>query len=162
MLVPLYHAGQLVGLWSVRHSDPTMYRQSDGELLELLAPQLALMVAIDGSLRPVTGASDQTMQYVQTLTATTEEIHASSQEVAASAQRASHGAGQAANLVATAGGEAAQLKESAGAQMEKTAERVRTGTQAAVRQLTDLGATTDESASEVLRLRDVATQVEKF
>src|SRR6266516_1061635 len=95
MLVPLYHAGQLVGLWSVRHSDPAMYRQSDGDLLELLAPQLALMVAIDGSLRPVTGASDQTMHYVQTLTATTQEIHASSQEVAAAAQRASHGAGQA-------------------------------------------------------------------
>src|SRR6266550_2493205 len=175
MLVPLYHAGQLVGLWSVRHSDPTMYRQSDGDLLELLAPQLALMVAIDGSLRPVTGASDQTMQYVQTLTATTEEIHASSEEVAASARRASHGAGQAANLVTTAAGEAGRLKESAaelaaagdrtreaGSQMEKTADRVRTGTQNAVRQLTDLGATTEESAAEVGRLRDVATQVERF
>src|SRR5213075_699223 len=175
MLVPLYHAGQLVGLWSVRHSDPTMYRQSDGDLLELLAPQLALMVAIDGSLRPVTGASDRTMQYVQTLTATTEEIHASSQEVAASAQRASRGAGQAASLVSTASREAGQLKDSAtelatagdrtreaGAQMEKTAERVRTATQGAVRQLTDLGATTDESATEVGRLREVAAQVERF
>ena len=175
MLVPLYHAGQLVGLWSVRHSDPTMYRQSDGDLLELLAPQLALMVAIDGSLRPVTGASDQTMQYVQTLTATTEEIHASSEEVAAAAQRASHGAGQAATLVSTAAREAGELKDSAaqlavagdrtreaGSQMEKTAERVRTGTQNAVRQLTDLGATTEESAAEVGRLRDVATQVERF
>src|SRR5438093_9816991 len=98
MLVPLYHAGQLGGLWSGRYSDPAMYRQSDGDLLELLAPQLALMVAIDGSLRPVTGASDQTMQYVQTLTATTQEIHASSQEVAAAAQRASHGARQPATL----------------------------------------------------------------
>ena len=175
MLVPLYHAGQLVGLWSVLHSDPAMYRQSDGDLLELLAPQLALMVAIDGSLRPVTGASDQTMQYVQTLTATTEEIHASSEEVAAAAQRASHGAGQAATLVTTASREAGQLKDSAaelaaagdrtreaGAQMEKTADRVRTGTQDAVRQLTDLGATTEESAAEVGRLREVATQVEKF
>jgi len=175
MLVPLYHAGQLVGLWSVRHSDPAMYRESDGELLELLAPQLALMVAIDGSLRPVTGASDQTTQYVQTLTATTEEIQASSEEVAAAAKRASHGAGQAASLVAGAGGEAAQLRDSAaqlaaagdrtreaGSQMEKTAERVRTGTQGAVRQLTELGTTTDESAAEVGRLREVATQVEKF
>jgi methyl-accepting chemotaxis protein len=175
MLVPLYHAGQLVGLWSVRHSDPAIYRDSDGELLELLAPQLALMVAIDGSLRPVTGASDQTTQYVQTLTATTEEIHASSEEVAASAQRASDGAAQAAKLVTAAGREAEQLKDSAGelaaagdrtrdagAQMEKTAEKVRTGTQGAVRQLTDLGATTEESAAEVRRLRDVATQVEKF
>src|SRR5881396_1306348 len=175
MLIPLYHAGQLVGLWSVRHSNPTMYRQSDGELLELLAPQLALMVAIDGSLRPVTGASDQTTQYVQTLTATTEEIHASSEEVAAAAQRASHGAGQAATLVSTAVREAGQLKDSAaqlaaagdhtreaGAQMEKIANRVRTGTQDAVRQLTDLGATTEESAAEVNRLREVAAQVEKF
>ena len=175
VLVPLYHGGNLVGLWSVRHSDPAMYRQSDGDLLELLAPQLALMVAIDGSLRPVTGASDQTTQYVQTLTATTEEIHASSQEVAASAQRASHGAGQAATLVSAAAREAEQLKQSAaqlasagdrtreaGSQMEKTADRVRTGTQSAVRQLTDLGATTEESAAEVGRLREVAAQVEKF
>jgi methyl-accepting chemotaxis protein len=175
MLVPLYHAGQLVGLWSVRHSDPTVYRDSDGALLELLAPQLALLLAIDGSLRPVTGASDQTTQYVQTLTATAQEIHASSEEVAASAQRASHGAGQAATLVATAAAEAEQLKGSAGelaaagdrtreagAQMEKTADKVRTGTQGAVRQLTDLGATTEESAVEVRRLRDVAGQVEKF
>jgi methyl-accepting chemotaxis protein len=175
MLVPLYHAGQLVGLWSVRHSDPAVYRDSDGDLLELLAPQLALLLAIDGSLRPVTGASDQTTQYVQTLTATAEEIHASSQEVAASAQRASHGAGQAASLVAAAAGEAGQLKASAGelatagdrtreagSQMERTAEKVRTGTQSAVRQLTDLGATTEESAAEVRRLRDVAAQVERF
>jgi methyl-accepting chemotaxis protein len=175
VLVPLYHGGQLVGLWSVRHSDPAMYRASDGELLELLAPQLALMVAIDGSLRPVTGASDQTAQYIQTLTATTEEIHASSEEVAASAQRASHGAGEAARFTSTAEREAVQLKESAaqltaagdrtreaGAQMEQTAEKVRTGTQAAVRQLKDLGATTEESAAEVARLRDVASQVERF
>ena len=175
MLVPLYHGGQLVGLWSIRHSDPSIYRDTDGELLQLLAPQLALLVAIDGSLRPVTGASDQTTQYVQTLTATAQEIHASSQEVAASAQRASHGAGQAASLVGTATHEADQLKQSAGelatagdqtrdagAQMEKTADKVRAGTQAAVRQLTDLGATTEESVAEVRRLRDVAAQVEKF
>ncbi|MGH7673308.1 MAG: methyl-accepting chemotaxis protein, partial [Gemmatimonadales bacterium] len=175
MLVPLYHAGQLVGLWSVRHSNPALYRESDGELLELLAPQLALMLALDGSLRPVTGASDQTTQYVQTLTATAEEIHASSEEVAASAQRASHGASQAAALVAAAAREAEQLKGSAvelatagdqtrdaGAQMEKTADKVRAGTQGAVRQLTDLGATTEESVAEVRRLRDVAAQVEKF
>src|SRR5256712_8309863 len=133
------------------------------------------MVAIDGSLRPVTGASDQTMQYVQTLTATTEEIHASSEEVAASAQRASHGAGQAATLVSTAAREAGQLRDSAaelatagdrtreaGSQMAKTTDRVRTATQNAVRQLTDLGATTEESAAEVGRLREVAAQIEKF
>src|SRR2546427_450779 len=80
VLVPLYHARQLVGLWSVRHSDPGMYRDADGDMLALLAPQLALMLA----------------------------------------------------------------------------------TQTAVRRLADLGVTTEESAREVGRLRDVAEQVEKF
>src|SRR3989441_7021730 len=59
VLLPLYHAGQLVGLWSVRHSDPTMYRDADADLLELLAPQLALMLSIEGSVLPVVGASDR-------------------------------------------------------------------------------------------------------
>src|SRR5207247_10528297 len=50
----------------------------------------------------------------------------------------------------------------AGAQMEQTAARVRTGTQSAFRRLSELGGTTEESAGEVRRLRDVAAQVEKF
>jgi methyl-accepting chemotaxis protein/putative methionine-R-sulfoxide reductase with GAF domain len=175
VLVPLYHAGQLVGLWSVRHSDPTMYRDTDADMLALLAPQLALMLAIEGSVQPVVGASDRTSAYIQTLTATAEEIHASSQEVAASARRASQGAAQAASLVAALARDSEQLTQHAGevaaagaetrdsgAQMEQTTEKVRLATQTAVRRLTDLGATTEESAREVRRLRDVAEQVEKF
>src|SRR2546425_4054377 len=175
VLVPLYHAGQLVGLWSVRHSDPAMYRESDGELLALLAPQLALMLAIEGSVQPVVGASERTASYIQTLTATTQEIHASSQEVAASAQRASDGAARAASLVGTVAQESDQLRQhagevatagdatrEAGAEMEQTTGKVRTATEAAVRRLADLGDTTEESAGEVRRLRDVAEQVERF
>src|SRR5881296_1700063 len=113
VLVPLYHAGQLVGLWSVRHSDPTLYRESDGDMLALLAPQLALMLAIEGSVQPVVGASDRTTAYMQTLSATTEEIHASSEEVAASARRASTGAAQAAGLVGALARDSAQLSEHA-------------------------------------------------
>ena len=175
VLVPLYHAGQLVGLWSVRHSDPTMYRDADADMLALLAPQLALMLAIEGSVQPVVGASDRTSAYIQTLTATAEEIHASSQEVAASARRASQGAAQAASLVSALARDSEQLTQHAGevaaagaetrdsgAQMEQTTEKVRLATQTAVRRLTDLGVTTEESAREVRRLRDVAEQVEKF
>ena len=175
VLVPLYHAGQLVGLWSVRHSDPLMYRETDGEVLALLAPQLALMLAIEASVQPVVGASERTTTYIETLTATTQQIHASSQEVAAAAQRASHGAKQAASLVSLVTRESEQLKQHAGevatagdqtresgAQMEKTTEKVRHATEDAVRRLADLGVTTAESASEVRRLRDVAEQVEKF
>src|SRR5881227_4136443 len=114
VLLPLYHAGQLVGLWSVRHSDPTMYRDADADLLELLAPQLALMLTIEGSVLPVVGASGRTSAYVQTLTATAEEIHAASQEVAASARRASQGAAQAASLVSALARDSEQLTQHAG------------------------------------------------
>jgi len=175
VLVPLYHGGQLVGLWSVRHSDPAMYRDSDGDLLALLAPQLALMLAVDGSVQPMVGASERTSAYIQTLSSTTQEIHASSQEVAAAAQRASHGAREAAGLVSAVARESDELKQragevvaageqtrQAGAQMEQTTDRVRQATHAAARRLTDLGVTTEESASEVRRLRDVAEQVERF
>src|SRR5947207_2790157 len=175
VLVPLYHAGQLVGLWSVRHSNPGMYHDADADMLALLAPQLALMLAIEGSVQPVVGASDRTSAYIQTLTATTEEIHASSQEVAAAARRASQGAAQAASLVSALARDSEQLTHHAaevatagtetrdsGAQMEQITEKVRLATQTAVRRLTDLGVTTEESAREVRRLRDVAEQVEKF
>src|SRR5437773_591979 len=138
-------------------------------------PQLALMLAIEGSVQPVVGASARTSAYIQTLTATTEEIHAASQEVAASARRASQGAAQAASLVSALARDSEQLTHHAaevatagtetrdsGAQMEQTTEKVRLATQTAVRRLTDLGLTTEESAREVRRLRDVAEQVEKF
>src|SRR3989442_4459689 len=40
VLVPLYHAGQLVGLWSGGHSEAAVERDSAGDLLALLAPHL--------------------------------------------------------------------------------------------------------------------------
>src|SRR5438309_7301638 len=142
MLLPLYHAGQLVGLWSVRHSDPAMYRDADADMLALVAPQLALILAIEGSVQPVVGASDRTSAYIQTLTATAEAIHASSQEVAASARRASQGAAQAASLVSALSRDSEQLTQHAGevaaagaetrdsgALMEQTTEKVRLATE---------------------------------
>ncbi len=175
ILVPLFHGDQLIGLWSIRHSDPWMYRDSDAAILNLAAPQIALILALERALRPVVGASDQMTQYVETITATTEEIHASSQEVAASAQRASQGARHGAALVTNAAAEAAELQRGAvdvaaagdqtrdaGEQVERTAGRVRAATQEAVRRLTELGRSTEHGSVEMGRLRDVAGQVEKF
>src|SRR5207245_457121 len=103
-----------------------------------------------------------------------EQIRASSEEVAAAARRANQGAAQAASLVGALERQSGQLRQhtrevvaagdetrAAGAEMEKTTEKVRQATQAAVRRLADLGTTTEESAREVHRLRDVAEQVEK-
>jgi len=152
-----------------------MYRDSDAELLALIAPQLALMLAFESSVQPVVGASDRTAAYVRSLTAAMRQIHGSSEEVAAAAQRASQDAAQATRLVGVAARESATLKQdaaevaaagegthNAGAQMEQTANKVRGETQGAVRQLTALGATAEESASEVRRLQEVAEQVERF
>jgi methyl-accepting chemotaxis protein len=175
ILVPLFHGEQLIGIWSIRHSDPWMYRESDGDILSLAAPQIALMLALELAVRPVVGASDQTTQYIQTITATTQEIHASSQEVAASAQRASQEARRATLLVAAAAEEAGELRNGAadlatagdqtreaGDQVERTAARVRTATQEAVRRLSELGRSTAEGAKEMARLREAAAQVERF
>jgi methyl-accepting chemotaxis protein len=175
ILVPLYHGDQLIGLWSIRHSDPWMYRDSDATILNLAAPQIALILALERAVRPVVGASDQMTQYIETITATTEEIHASSQEVAASAQRASHGARHGAALVTSAATEAGELQRGAvdtaaagdqtreaGEQVERTAGRVRAATQEAVRRLSELGRSTEHGSVEMGRLRDVAAQVEKF
>src|SRR5204863_4105706 len=117
-----------------------------------LAPQLALMLAIEGSVQPVVGASDRTSAYIQTLTATAEAIHASSQEVAASARRASQGAAQAASLVSALSRDSEQLTQHAGevaaagaetrdsgALMEQTTEKDRLATQTRGRRLAELG-----------------------
>jgi methyl-accepting chemotaxis protein len=175
ILVPLYHGGRLLGLWSVRHADPRQYRESDGALLELLAPQLALVLAIHGTITPVVGAADQVTQYVQNLTATAQQIHASSEEVTAAAQRASQGATEAAALVDASASRSAELKRNAddgaaagdqtreaGVQMEATIGRVRDSMETAVRRLGELGSSAEQSAAEVGRLRQVAADVERF
>jgi methyl-accepting chemotaxis protein len=175
IFVPLFHGDQLIGLWTIRHSAPWMYRESDADLLNLAAPQVALTLALERAIQPVVAAADQTAQYVETITATTQQIHASSEEVAASAQRASQGARQATEVVRTAVSDAGELVRSAtdvtasgdqtreaSDQVEKTAARVRATTQEAVSRLRDLGHSTEQGAEEMIRLRAVAAQVEKF
>src|SRR3989442_2144598 len=109
------------------------------------------MLAVDGSVQPMVGASERTSAYIETLSSTTQEIHASSQEVAAAAQRASHGAREAASLVSAVARESDELKQRAGevvaageqthragAPMGQTTERVRQATPPAARRLIHL------------------------
>src|SRR5260370_5633433 len=97
--VPLDHAPHLVVPCSVRHSDAGAYRDSDGDVLALLAPQLALMLAIEGAVEPVVGPPHRPTSSLQPLTTTTQQIHASSEEVTASPRPRSAGAAQAASRV---------------------------------------------------------------
>ena len=174
ILIPLLHEGRVTGLWTIRNSDQTAFRDEDGDALASLAPHLSLILAVEGSLEPVAGTSERAGAHVHSLTVTAGQIHASGREVAAAAQRASTDAADAVKLVAAAAKQSDRLKQDAsevatagdetreaGTRMEQTAGKVRLETEGAVRQLTDLGVTAEESAAEVRRLQEVAESVEK-
>jgi methyl-accepting chemotaxis protein len=175
IFVPLFQGDSLVGAWSVRHADATMYREADAEILGLIAPQLALVLAIHGVLEPLLESSEQTSGYVEQLTATSEEIHASSEEVAAAAQGAETGAANAAERVAKAEEAMVELRATshdaalaaeettrATQDMGRSAQGVRAATAETATNLKRIGATVEESAAAVGRLRDASEQIVQF
>lgn len=175
VLVPLYQGEQLAGAWSLRHSDRTMYRQSDAAMLDALAPQMALALAVHGIVSPLIDSSVQTGAHVESVTATSEEIHASSEEVAAAAQRAEAGAARAAALTAEAEEAMVELRASAhdasqageethraAQEVERTAQAIRATTAETAASLDRIGATVAEGSAEVERLRSASEQVVRF
>ena len=175
ILIPLYQGDDLVGAWSIRHDDTAMYRATDGDILNLVAPQLALALAVHRVLGPLLESSDQTAGYVEHVTATSEEIHASSEEVAAAAQGAEAGAANATERVARAEAAMVELRAAAhdaalageetyhsAQEMERAAQAVRTATAATKANLERIGGTVEQSVAEVARLREAAEQVGRF
>ncbi len=175
ILIPLYQGEALVGAWSVRHNDAAMYRAADADILNLVAPQLALSLAVHGVLEPLVESSEQTAGYVEHVTATSEQIHASSQEVAAAAQGAEAGAANAAEHVARAEAAMVDLRAAAhdaalageethrsAQEMERAAQAVRTATAATAGNLERIGSTVEQSVAEVGRLREASEQVVRF
>ena len=64
------------------HSRVEMYRIHDAALLEYIAPQLALSLSLDKLIQPVVAASADMTSHVESITATTQQLHASAQESA--------------------------------------------------------------------------------
>ena len=175
ILIPLYQGEHLAGAWNLRHSDRAMYRQSDAAMLEALAPQMALAVAVHGIVSPLIESSVQTGAHVESVTATSEEIHASSEEVAAAAQRAEAGAARAAALTAEAEEAMVELRASAhdasqageethraAQEVERTAQAIRATTAETAASLDRIGTTVAEGSAEVERLRSASEQVVRF
>ena len=175
LLIPLFQGERLAGAWNLRHSDPSMYRPSDAAMLDALAPQMALAVAVQGIVSPLIDSSVQTAAHVETMTATSEEIHASSQEVAAAAQRAEAGAVRAAALTAEAEDAMVELRASAhdasqageetyraAQEVERAAQAIRASTAQTATSLERIGATVAEGSAEVDRLRSASELVAKF
>jgi len=175
VVVPLFHGGQLVGMWSVRRSDAGTYGELDARMLELLASPIARLIAFEGSMRVLGVAAERSTGAGSRFGAALERVEVMLQQGGMAAQRSRQGASHSTGSLSAALREAGSLKESAGevnaaggatrdagTRMEETAAKVRVETQEAVRQLVSLGAAAEESAAEVRRLRDVAEQVERF
>ena len=175
ILIPLYQGENLVGAWNIRHGDPAMYRAADADILNLVAPQLALALAVHGVLEPLIESSQQTAGYVEHVTATSQEIHASSEEVAAAAHGAEGGAANATEHVARAEAAMTDLRAAAhdaalageethrsAQEMERAAQAVRTATAATKANLERIGATVEQSVAEVGRLREASEHVVRF
>jgi methyl-accepting chemotaxis protein len=175
VVVPLVQGAEVVGFWSVRHRDRGVYREADGDLLNLLAPQLALSLALSTLVRPVADASDHTSGFARSLASTTQAIRALSEDVArraataeqqaqAAAQRVSEATERVAGLVETirASSAAADRARSVTAEMAQRVLDVRASSGGAGDQLSELGGTIGRGASEVASLRDASQEVERF
>jgi methyl-accepting chemotaxis protein len=175
ILVPLFHGSELVGVWNVRHADQGIYREADGELLNLLAPQLALSIVLSSLVHPVVESSDQTGSYVRGLNDTSSTIRETAVDVATRAVSAETEAQLAATRVGEAVGalerlvqgiretlHAADRARNATHGMAEQAVQVRAASAGAGDQLAVLAATIGQGATEVASLRDASHEIERF
>ncbi|MFN2397210.1 MAG: methyl-accepting chemotaxis protein [Gemmatimonadaceae bacterium] len=175
ILVPLRQGERLVGMWSVRHSGTEMYRDYDAALLECVAPTLALSLSLDGLIRPVLESSERIAQHVGNLSATTQQLKASSEDSAGSARRMADdvkrlaatlttGADKSLATRASAAGNVTEGKatQESGLQMVVDAHTVLEATVEAHSQLTAAAAIVQEGTEEVIRLQSVSAAVQRF
>jgi len=175
IVVPLLQGARLVGIWSVRHSDPAVHRGADGELLSLLAPQFALSLNLLSTIEPALRAAERTVQYAAQLRATGDAIREKAGVVAGSADKAETDSKRAVNQVQ----QAARVLERLIEGLENTIQAVTRTTAStssvsqialdvqqtssrAVADLSRLGSTIEMGVAEVSHLRDAAKDVEEF
>ena len=173
--IPLKQGNRLVGLWTIRHSRTDMYRDYDAALLETVAPQLALAMSLDSLIRPVLNASELMGQHVESITATTEQLHAASQESADTARRLSTTVRDLSETLARGAQQATTAQRSAdqtasegsgtrrsGEAMLTDARTVRSATARAAERLTAAADTARAGSEQVSRLQGVSNAVRSF
>jgi methyl-accepting chemotaxis protein len=175
ILIPLRYAERVVGVWKVYHSRAGIYRQADAELLDLLAPQLALSLVLGALAQPLRDSVSQTVAHVRQLTDTTAGVRQGFSEVAQQAARAEQDAQLATAEVEAAvatlaqlvtglrqTSEAATTTRETTATVQRTVVEVRVASGRTAEQLRQLGATIEQGAAEVGHLQEAATEVERF
>ncbi len=175
ILIPLYQSGRLIGAWSVRHSDTAVYRQSDAQLLGLLAPQFALSLRVSSTIEPMALSSRDTSKYARRIGDAGDAIKDAAQAVVRSAEAAESGARSAAAELARATQVAERLATdlremtNVGADVQKAAVAVAEATHDVNGASTKLGeqhgqltSTVGRGVSEVGHLRDAAKDLQEF
>ncbi len=175
ILVPLALADQVIGVWSVRHDRPGFYRQADADLLALLAPQLALALFLATLMRPLADAITRTLASVRQLTDTADAIRQGFSDVGRQAakieQEARTAATDALGGLKTVdrlregwrqASEAAATTQKSAAAVQASVREAQAASAQTGEQLRQLAATIQLGASEVGRLKEAATEVERF
>jgi methyl-accepting chemotaxis protein len=175
ILIPLFQSERLVGVWSVRHSNPALYSTADGDLLGLLAPQFALSVNFSSTIEPFAAAAQQAAEYVEQLSTTSAAVLAVTQSLAKNTQLAESEARRAAQETERAVGEIEQLVEGlhetmrVGSETEETTAKVaqialeiREASARVAEQMSQVGSTIERGVAEVGHLREAANDVEDF
>jgi methyl-accepting chemotaxis protein len=175
ILIPLFHGERLVGLWSVRHSNPAMYGEADGALLNTLAPHLALAIALSDVLAPMASSSELASKHVRELESGCSALGASAERASTSARRAEEEAEEAGSRMASIAQTIGRLVEGitevsatggavgdATQEVASTASDLHQSSSQAMDRLTHLVETIAASTAEVVRLREAANDVEGF
>ncbi len=175
ILIPLYHEEQLVGLWSVRHSEPQMYRSADAELLNRLAPQFALSLSLSETLKGVVDVTGQAEGCLSRLDTTKQQLaevahriredaRQGTQTVHDGLEKLGHARDTLGQLSATANTAVQVVTSAHGMIGGVTADASQLGdaSDQNSRKLRDLVQIVEEGAQEVDKLRSAATDVERF
>lgn len=175
ILVPLYHQDRLVGLWSIRHSDGSLFQQADANLLGLLAPYFGASMALSRVLFPIEQRSEEAANSARRLESTGGALKAAAERVDQASSKASHGAKRAAAKLDEAGAAISRLIEgidraweAAKATMESTqamsseAGALQESSGHTVEKLRQISGVIRQGAQEVGQLKEAANEVEGF
>ena len=175
ILIPLIRCGVPVGLWTVTHSNPTIYTEDDAERLALVAPQLAHVLVLGQTVVPVIRSAGEVAKHGERIrlgsTAikdAVEVVAAKGTSAEADARRATEQADVAVQSVQQlldgltetirAGNETLQASD----HVSRTVSEAHEASRHAASHVEILDATIEVGVTEVDRLREAARGIEEF
>ena len=173
--IPLTRGGVPVGMWTVSHSNPTIYTKADAERLALVAPQLTHVLLVSQAVIPVAQAASEVAEHGGRISlggtaikGAVEVVAEKSTRAEADARRASERADAAIQSVQQlldgiagtirAGTETLQASD----HVSRAVSEAHEASRHAASHVAILDATIEVGVTEVGRLREAARGIEEF